>query len=784
LIRTHRYEPHEYSLFLDWEQSYRALLTRIAAIDSSEILDNVRKAMQEGTIPLPQGKVCFAGFDEINPQLEEFLDFLKSRNVDLSFFPEEPGRASFPPDTHGKTLHVYQCNDRAQEVASCARWIREIYREGIRIGVVVPELETYRSSIRRTFSAELTPESVFPWKQSPPAFNISLGEPLAHQPSIQLALTLLSLPQSQVTLTELAGILASPFLAEGNAESIPRRRLELALWKKKNIRVSLHALETQAELENCPRLARIIRTWHALVKNSADKLSSQWASVVSAFLNDIGWPAGDNAGDLYEIQQAWLDCLDDLASLDHILKRINRIHAAEILGRIAQTTIFQPKTAEHTIQVVGLLESSGMQFDHLWVMGCHQDAFPPPPSPNPFLSVITQKKMHLPHSSSERELQYAKTILHRLLQSAPEITFSFATTEDNVDHKISPLIAIFQKTDPPPPPPEFKSAAIAQGLLASLEIWNDRHPMALNVDEQRRFQTGEARGGHTLLSDQSACPFRAFVHHRLHASAQTMPESDYEASERGSYVHRALHLFWRDVRTSQALKDLVRENRLIGKIQETIEETFSRDFQLSKSQPRFLAMEKQRLRDLLLRWLETECTRPDFQVTATEEKRAVILPGLQLNLRIDRIDTTTAKHTLLIDYKTGSAGIAPWLEERLREPQLPLYAMAIHPEALLFAQVRNSEKDMKFIGIAADAEIMPNHREVYEFSKKLPEAKIWNDALAYWKNKLHDLASEFVQGRCVVDPATKGNPCKYCGLETLCRIDELGRFEDNDAEDE
>ncbi len=92
----------------------------------------------------------------------------------------------------------------------------------------------------------------------------------------------------------------------------------------------------------------------------------------------------------------------------------------------------------------------------------------------------------------------------------------------------------------------------------------------------------------------------------------------------------------------------------------------------------YCALEQERLARLLNEWLEQEKTRVPFSVIAIEEKHSVNFAGLNLQLRIDRIDQLENGELLLIDYKTGSPKLKSWLGKRPDEPQLPLYAVSHH----------------------------------------------------------------------------------------------------------
>ena len=58
-------------------------------------------------------------------------------------------------------------------------------------------------------------------------------------------------------------------------------------------------------------------------------------------------------------------------------------------------------------------------------MGLHDEALPAPANPNPFLPTSLQRQHRLPHSSAERELEFASTLMDRLLASAPDVVLSY-----------------------------------------------------------------------------------------------------------------------------------------------------------------------------------------------------------------------------------------------------------------------------------------------------------------------------------------------------------------------
>ena len=75
--------------------------------------------------------------------------------------------------------------------------------------------------------------------------------------------------------------------------------------------------------------------------------------------------------------------------------------------------------------------------------------------------------------------------------------------------------------------------------------------------------------------------------------------------------------------------------------------------------------------------LALERTRPPFAVVETERELHGQIGGLDLRLRVDRVDRV-GDQLVVIDYKSGAIRKAPWRGARMEAPQLPLYAV-LHP---------------------------------------------------------------------------------------------------------
>jgi RecB family exonuclease len=198
-------------------------------------------------------------------------------------------------------------------------------------------------------------------------------------------------------------------------------------------------------------------------------------------------------------------------------------------------------------------------------------------------------------------------------------------------------------------------------------------------------------------------------------------------------------------------------------------------------QQRFFELERRRLEELLLEWLTLERERAPFEVVAIETARRLEVGGVQLELRLDRIDRLEDGGELLLDYKTGSAPVSRWFDSRPDEPQLPLYTLTAGaaPAGLAFARVARGE--CGFSGLAARDGIGPG---IEPFAPARGRAQDWAGQLEAWRQTLSALGEQFRAGVVTVDPKRYPITCDSCSLRTLCRVEELVERTPEGATDE
>ncbi len=744
--------------FLRWSARYERITRQASLTDAARLPEVVAGVLGEARVAKPKLLVRY-GFDILTAQQQAFFEALARSGCGIALC--EPSRRE------AVALRVC-CLDAKDEIRRAARWARcrleaSVARTApVRIGIVVPDLAGQRNVVRRILAQTMgsADGAVQP-------FNISLGEPLDARPLVDAAFLVLELAGREIAFEGASRLVRSPFIAGAETEIVLRARLDAGLRRRAEPTLTLDRLvallRSPASQPKAPVLLGKLEALSEFRKARlfGAKSPVEWGRAFSDALKLVGFP-GERTLDSAEYQtlKKWHAVLAQFAQLERVSPKIGYSEAVARLRRMAADTAFQPESPDVPIQVLGVLESAGCEFDHLWVTGLSADAWPLAARPNPFLPLALQREAGIPEASADASLELDRRITQGWLAAADEVVMSHPSREADRQLDPSPLIAaVPQGALELPAYTQLRDAIHASGQLEKLA--DSRAPV---------HAPGEAHGGSALLKDQAACPFRAFARHRLGSEALEAPHAGLDALERGSLVHQVLASAWAGLKSKQAL-DRAAEGDLRSLLAAAADAAVARQKRIRPTtlSGRFAEIEKHRLARLAFDWLEYERGRGDFSVVAIEARHSIEVGGLKLGGRLDRVDETANGERIVIDYKTGVSTVGGWLGARPDEPQLPLYLTAVEPaaRAIAFAQVR--ARDMKLVAIAADEHLLPGARTLPDDRLKRAEQS-WGEQVDAWKAELDRLAKAFAAGEATVDP--KPGACEYCDQKPFCRIHE------------
>ncbi len=358
-------------------------------------------------------------------------------------------------------------------------------------------------------------------------FNVSLGVALTSYPLINAIFQALGLAGSTIEFERASLLLRSPFLGGGETEMVNRALLDAQIRKRSEPIITLERLLALAKREKSEvSCVLLIRQLSALaefrqINLHGLKKPSTWAKIFSALLQVIGFP-GERTLDSNEYQtlRKWHEVVADFATLDNVISVVGYNEAISRLRRVASETLFQPETPDVPIQILGVLEAAGLEFDYLWVMGLSDEAWPLHPRPNPFLPVGLQRAAKLPMGSTDESLAFSQRLTDGWLSCASEVVCSYPSWSG--DHKLKPSALINYIAETSLDLPVYISHRDLIQHESSLECYTDYEVPALSECEAR--QDGLS-GGTAVIKDYAACPFRAMAIHRINTESLRTPHT-------------------------------------------------------------------------------------------------------------------------------------------------------------------------------------------------------------------------------------------------------------------
>ena len=754
--------------YLAWAARLRDLMRANRWLDAARLPDALVEVMEKGAGLEPRALVLY-GFDQLTPQSRTVLDALAARGWEA---------AEIVPPSRAGNAERTAYDDREVELVAVAEEVRAALsvNPAQRIGVIVPDFAAARGDIIRIFDDVLDPPRILAGtRERARPYNVSLGPLLADYPLVHTAFLILKLAHGELALEDAGSLLRSPFIAGAEQELAARALLDAKLRRDGRPLVELRALARRSRGENArdpagsPQLAARLASWTRLAGDArrARQSPSQWSLTFQGLLAGFGWP-GERALDSedYQTFRKWREIVSSLSALDIVTPRLGYDEALARLRRFVADATFQPESPEVPVQVLGVLEANGIEFDRLFVTGLTDETWPPPPRPNPFLPLALQRAREVPRACAEWQLEYARRTMKLWLGAAPEVRLSWPRREGDRE-----LSASFLLRDIRQAPRAARTVSLLREVIHAARVSEELADFSAPALPAGIGVTG----GATFFQNQAACPFRAFAVHRLGARALEAASVGLDARDRGGLIHLAAFNLWRELKTHEALCKASGE-RLQSAIKLAVASAVesTRRKRPDVMTEAFAALERERVADLLGRLLELEKQRAPFMVLVREDPRAVSVAGVQVSTRLDRLDRLADGSEVILDYKTSrEVDAADWLGERPDEPQLPLYAAGGGEElaAVAFAQLH--ARQVRFEGLSRRAAVLPGVPALADSKKASSYYGSWGELLEGWRAVLENLAREYLAGRAEVAPKDYPRTCEYCELGALCRVKEL-----------
>jgi ATP-dependent helicase/nuclease subunit B len=668
-----------------------------------------------------------------------------------------------------------------EESQACSTWIDHVVKQDphAHIGVISNKGINNDRKIRGNLEKKLDPAAILQLGTLQSAVNHSQsGMPIIQTAVIADALLLLGLFFDIQKSENICRILQSNHLIAAEEEQEARLQMELFMRRFASSEYSLSELNRHLGNEEKPYYAPILSNTLLQYKthfraNSQPKITSEWVAFIEESLQEFGWPGEYLTDTEKSIVRQWHELIEQVASSGIYL---GQVQFQSILGKVkllcGDMLQKYPTNTKAQVSLLTPNEAIGLNFDYVWFLGFDHKSWPTPIAPSPFIPYSIQEELGMPGCNSTQNYEQAQQTFKLICNSTnTEIIISHHMDNEELHFRSSGLAADI-------PISECRLIKDQSEPIRSLiDNFSVAPTITKIVDENIPLSEEEIiDGGHKIISDQSSCPFRSFANHRLKARSLNDFETGMNPMARGTATHKALELLFEKITSLeqiQLINEAQRNYYLDEASQQAIDYLSDRFPQFMT--PNFSRIEKQRIKTLLLNFLEMEKSRNDFTVLVREHSQKWQHGKLNINLQIDRIDQLNDESLALIDYKTGKTSYPrkAFVEERPEDMQLPVYYTAtrdINEQQVSSVNIAHlNTENFSYSGISAE----PNFQSKTAVWDSEKEQMSWKQLTDGWVEKTKSLADEFTNGTALVNPSNQLSTCKYCNLNNLCRIKEV-----------
>jgi probable DNA repair protein len=661
-----------------------------------------------------------------------------------------------PPEKLSEDVEVAAFDNTEAELRAAGAWARRELGENpdLTIGIVSSSLDKNAAAIERLIREGVAPGWQYGSAGLGVAVNTSYGRRLSEYPAIAVALLLLKWTHRGLTFREVSVLLRSQFIA--GQETSGRCRMETYLRRQPDRSWSPSAivrlLQSRGQEGDAAKWLDCVEHLSRFRQDVGEKAKpSEWADRIDGLLRELGWPGTATlSSDEFQLLNRWRDLLNDLARLEIVCPNMTFAEASRRLDALANDTIYQPESRTGIVQLLGPLEAAGMRFDRIWVSGLEADNWPPAAHPLTLVSRQLQRQYSMPDSTPDDTLEYSRRVLNRLVSSADGVRLSWPKSSGEFENTASPLIAGYACT--------ATDEAMDPGWHALNLIGSHRveQPSEDPVPAVQKHE--EVAGGAYTVQRQLTEPFAAFAHGRLRVSELEKVATGLSPSQRGSLIHKVLHELYRDRPSQDNIRNWSKAE-VRTRIRDAVDSSLKEyGWHADTVLQRMLALERDRLRDLVEAFVAEELMRQTFAVESVEEQFDFERFGVRLTLRIDRVDLLADGSLLIADYKTGQSRNLLDRHGDPHEIQLVVYACALEKPIGGLVLINVDSRSINYSGASASGEWDPKR------------ADQWTERLAAWQETVTTAMRQIAKGDVRINlvlPKDKTRP-----LNILSRFEE------------
>jgi ATP-dependent helicase/nuclease subunit B len=519
------------------------------------------------------------------------------------------------------------------------------------------------------------------------------------------------------------------------------------------------------------------------------RTGSEWVRTLETFWNAAGFPVILDDADI----GAWRHFRMILHGIREDLRRthMSLTDFMGVLEHLLSGALVHIRGSEETgIQVLGIIESRGLSFEKLYVLGLSAASLPRPVRPLPFLDVWERHRVR--GATAESQFRFGQEAFRHLLACTPDVT----------------LLRPEEESAEPVAPSAFWSQAVTEETHHVIDLWNVPDVVWARAAWFQRAKKGlESPAifppadapveGHLLpktvsvsrLSTAFVCPFRFYAETLLKVFPLDEVIIGISPLDRGNRLHKVLALFIRRCRHDERLAGRTDRAAMMTLLKACLDEALvSPDYGQARRKGRdplgrhswtmerrkWMGDEKNEVPGSLTRWLDLELQRlyEGWRWLCEESSfDGLTFPGWPFSItgRIDRIDYHEDKGLMLWDYKSGEHPTRRAVVEDLIDPQIPAYVQAAKEHRIAEIEKEfgpNMHISGAYITLKTPSAI--THKEL------TPTEGSWDQVLKRWKEAVARLGKVLASGQFTAEPhpladgVGQETACRYCSYRPLC----------------
>ena len=461
---------------------------------------------------------------------------------------------------------------------------------------------------------------------------------------------------------------------------------------------------------------------------------------------------------------------------------------------LQQTSIpFHGEPAEG-VQVMGVLETRNLDFDHVLLLSCNEGNMPKGVNDSSFIPHSIRQAYEL--TTVENKVGIYAYYFHRLLQRANDVTILWNNaTEDGQRGEMSRFVLqMMVESDH-----EIGQYSLQAGR--SIQRWTpqpiEKSERVLAVLQELFFGNDPKTLSPTGINRYMRCPLQFYYRYVAELEEPDIPDDEQELDNRifGNIFHEAADIIYHQLPkyiTKEVLQQVLKNKDLIPR---AVDEAFRKEFPTAPQSGLFIINREviirylhqlieidMKLAPFTILGLECDVERvlavSNWQLADSQQPKAKS-QQLKIGGRIDRLDQMNDGRIRVIDYKTGSRQLKPLPDvEAIFDPEQIHNHCDYYLQTFVYADIVSRQQSQKPTTSGQKAAVSPALLFIQHAAKD-----DYDPTLCFGKEKIVDVAdysarfNELLEQKAneIFSPALSFTPtndlktCRNCPYLSICR---------------